>query len=46
MQLEEVYDFLCELYDAAREFIETYIIDDGNEFDNNKIHKVKSFVME
>lgn len=46
MQLEEVNDFLCELYHAAREFIETYVIDGGNEFDDNKIHQVKSFVME
>jgi hypothetical protein len=46
MQLEEVYDFLCNLYDAACEFIETYIIEDCDDLDDNKIHKVKSFVME
>ena len=46
MQLEEVYEILCELYDAACDFIETYVIEDYDECLDNKIHKVKSFDIE
>lgn len=35
MQLTEVYEFMYELYDAAREFIELYIINDYDEHVNN-----------
>jgi hypothetical protein len=38
-----MYDFLCELYYAAREFIETYIIEDFEE--PGQVRKVKSFVI-
>jgi hypothetical protein len=44
MQLKEVYEILCELYDAAREFIETYVIEDYQEL--AEIHRVKSFAIE
>lgn len=44
MQLKEVYEMLCELYDAAREFIETYVIEDYEEL--TEIRRVKSFAIE
>ena len=44
MQLNELCEMLCELYDAAREFIETYVIEDYE--DLTHIHKVKSFAIE
>lgn len=39
MQLKDVYDLLCEIYDAAHEFIEIYIIENYDEYVVNNIER-------